>query len=396
MKETNFKHTDIGLIPQDWELKTLGEIGSFSKGSGISRTDAATGDIPAVRYGELYTIHDNLIKEFGSHISKQVATTAKKLTKGDIVFTCSGETKEDIGKSAAFLYDCEAYAGGDLIILSPDKDYSPEYLGFTTNSKECKEQKAARGQGDAVVHISAREISTIQIPLPPTIDEQKRIAEALQNIDSLIEALDEQIAKKQAIKTGAMQQLLTAKTRLQGFTGEWKEIVLSKIATITIGEFVHKNKQNPNGLYPVYNGGITETGYYDDFNNTANKIVISARGAAGYINKVERPYWAGNSSYSVGIINKEFDWIYIYYFMKSKQETLTENRQQGGGVPAVNKNQITDFVIFCPPTLAEQRAIAEVLSNMDAEIQAMQEERNKYALIKQGMMQELLTGKIRI
>ena len=193
-----------------------------------------------------------------------------------------------------------------------------------------------------------------------------------------------------------MQQLLTGKKRLAGFTGEWISVKLEKIATITIGEFVHKNKQNPNGLYPVYNGGVTETGYYDDYNNTANKIVISARGAAGFINKVEIPYWAGNSSYSIGVFDTNFDWIYVYYFMKSKEETLTGNRQQGGGVPAVNKNQITEFNIWAPPSIAEQSAIAAVLSGMDTEIAALEQKRDKYIAIKSGMMQDLLTGKIRL
>mgnify|MGYP002553115166 CR=1 FL=1 len=90
---------------------------------------------------------------------------------------------------------------------------------------------------------------------------------------------------------------------------------LGEVSNITIGEFVHKNKQNLNGKYPVYNGGTSNTGFYDEFNNTKNKIIISARGAnAGFVNRVFVNYWAGNSCYSIKINDpKELDWNYIYY-----------------------------------------------------------------------------------
>lgn len=100
---------------------------------------------------------------------------------------------------------------------------------------------------------------------------------------------------------------------------------LEKIATITIGEFVHKNKQNPNGEYPVFNGGISETGFYDEYNNTGNKIIVSARGAnAGYVNRFSKPYWAGNSCYTIDVIDKnKIDWIFVFYYLKNNQNKLT-------------------------------------------------------------------------
>ena len=145
MIETRFKDTDVGKIPVDWEVKQLADIGSFSKGCGISRADAITGAIPAVRYGELYTIHDFYIKEFGSFISQAIAQSSRRLRKGDILFTASGETKEDIGKSTAFNQDCDAYAGGDLIILTPRDGYNSIFLGLITNSDKSREQKASKG-----------------------------------------------------------------------------------------------------------------------------------------------------------------------------------------------------------------------------------------------------------
>ena len=111
------KMTEIGNLPSDWDVMSLSEIGRFSKGSGVTRDQSHSGDIPCVRYGELYTTHDNYIRSFSSFISAEVAKTATKLSKGDILFAGSGETKEEIGKAVAFVGDEEAYAGGDIIIL---------------------------------------------------------------------------------------------------------------------------------------------------------------------------------------------------------------------------------------------------------------------------------------
>ena len=127
MKTSKFKMTEIGEIPADWEVKRLGGVGSFSKGAGISRAQANSGKIPAVRYGELYTTHHNYIKRFESFISDEVAKESTQLTYGDIVFACSGETKEEIGKCAAFLGSEVAYAGGDLahyeFVFSQNQEY---------------------------------------------------------------------------------------------------------------------------------------------------------------------------------------------------------------------------------------------------------------------------------
>src|SRR5690606_3311011 len=100
MKVTEkYKQTEVGLIPSDWEIKSLDEVGKFSKGSGVKKDESLSGDIPCIRYGEIYTKHSDYIKQFYSFISEEVSNTAKRLKKGDILFAGSGETKEEIGKS---------------------------------------------------------------------------------------------------------------------------------------------------------------------------------------------------------------------------------------------------------------------------------------------------------
>lgn len=212
-KSPSYKQTELGLIPDDWEVKKLSEFGTFSKGSGISREESNTGEYPAVRYGELYTTHNDYIKSFYSHISYEVASKSKKINKGDLLFTCSGETKEDIGKCVAFIGNEKAYAGGDLLILSPTVNIDSLFYGFLLNTTVAVKQKSSMAQGDAVVHISAESIGKIRVPFPSK-EEQTSIANVLSSMDKEIETLNTKLEKYRNLKTAMMQQLLTGKIRL--------------------------------------------------------------------------------------------------------------------------------------------------------------------------------------
>ncbi|HSV98133.1 MAG TPA: restriction endonuclease subunit S [Spirochaetota bacterium] len=196
----------------EWEEKRLGQIGTFLKGSGVSREQSQSGKIPCVRYGEIYTHHEYFIKSFNSWISHDVAATATRLQHGDILFAGSGETKEEIGKCVAFVDDIEAYAGGDIVILRTE-NVDPLYLGYYLNTAPIIRQKASRGQGDAIVHISGTSLSEIQ-GLFPSLSEQTAIAAILSDMDAEIAALEEKLAKARQVKQGMMQELLTGRIRL--------------------------------------------------------------------------------------------------------------------------------------------------------------------------------------
>jgi type I restriction enzyme S subunit len=165
-----------------------------------------------VRYGEIYTTHDDCIREFHSWISQEVAATATPLEFGDLLFAGSGETKEEIGKCVAFLTAAEAYAGGDIVILRP-KGVDPLFLGYALNVPYIARQKASLGQGDAVVHISAAALGQVCLALP-SVDEQTAIAAVLSDMDGEIAALERHRDKTRAIKQGMMQELLTGRVRL--------------------------------------------------------------------------------------------------------------------------------------------------------------------------------------
>lgn len=195
-----------------WRDMALGETGAFLKGSGVARDDAQSGDLPCIRYGEIYTTHDDVIRDFQSWISPQVAAGAARLKQGDILFAGSGETKEEIGKCVAFVDDCEAYAGGDIVILRAH-GCDPVFLGYALNTPAVNRQKASFGQGDAVVHISASALAQVVVRVPP-LAEQTAIATALSDLDAEIAALEARIAKARLLKQGMMQELLTGRIRL--------------------------------------------------------------------------------------------------------------------------------------------------------------------------------------
>lgn len=196
----------------EWEVKRLGELGQFFKGSGVRKDDARSGVLPCVRYGELYTVHHDVVRHFTSHISDEVAQTARQIRQGDILFAGSGETKEEIGKCAAVVHEGPVYAGGDIVGFRPTTS-DGIFLSYLLNAPAAQKQKASRGQGDAVVHINASALSEIQISLP-CAEEQRAISGVLEDMDAEIQALESRLTKARAVKEGMMQNLLTGRVRL--------------------------------------------------------------------------------------------------------------------------------------------------------------------------------------
>lgn len=199
---------------EPWVTLKLEDLGEFFKGKGISRSESNSGNIPAIRYGEIYTYHNNYIREFKSFISRDVSDHSFPLIKGDICFAGSGETLEDIGKAVAFIDDYEAYAGGDIVVLRPNNNVCSLFIGFLLNTNPVRQQKANKGNGVSIMHISATGLAGIEVTFPSNIEEQQAIADILTSMDSEIEALENKLHKYEQIKQGMMQQLLTGKIRL--------------------------------------------------------------------------------------------------------------------------------------------------------------------------------------
>lgn len=401
MVKSGYKQTEIGVIPEDWEVKELGQIGIFSKGRGISKTESLSGDIPAIRYGEIYTKHHNIVRKHYSFINENVAKNSRLLKKGDLLFAGSGETKEEIGKTIAFVTEIEAYVGGDIVILSPKANLSSIYLGYLLNSKSIQKQKSANGQGDAVVHIYQSGLIDIKIPLPP-LPEQQAIAEALSDADAWIESLEQLIAKKRQIKQGAMQELLTPKENWEvKKLGNVCEIDPENLSSNTNFDF----QFNYISLENVEEGKLL--GYSEQKFSTApsrarrilrNGDVLIATVRPNLLShllfKSERLDFVCSTGFSVIRTNQNSGFIF-YHFFGSIVNNQINNLITGSNYPAISSRNIKDLEIPFP-SLSEQTRIATILSDMDAELEALEQQLAKARQIKQGMMQELLTGRLRL
>jgi type I restriction enzyme S subunit len=392
-----YKQTEAGVIPEEWDVLPMGSLGSFSKGQGIRKNEASSGKIPCVRYGEIYTHHNDFIRSFNSRISAEVAGTSRRIKKGDLLFAGSGETKEEIGKCVAFVGDEEAYAGGDIVILTPNKGNS-KFFGYLFNAPIVVRQKASKGQGDAIVHISSSALSSIAIPLPRTEAEQEAIATALSDVDALIGALDQLIVKKRDIKQAAMQQLLTGQTRLPGFSGEWEVIRVGDIFHVTRGQVLAMTKTTEECIgeyiYPVYSSQTKAyglAGYYKDY-LFENCITWTTDGAnAGDVKLRPEKFYCTNVC---GVLESENG--YSNLCVAAILNSVSKKYVSYIGNPKLMNNVVADIRIKIPSRIEEQTAIATVLSDIDAEIAALEARRDKTRALKQGMMQELLTGKTRL
>ena len=210
---TKFKNSELGRIPDGWKIKKLKDIGRFSKGKGISKKETSMRGVPCLRYAEIYTDHDFVIKKFESFIPQEIVSSSKRLRKNDLIFAGSGETVEDIGKSVAFIYDCEAYVGGDSIVLSPDSEVDIVFMAYQMNDDVRRVQLRKLGQGSSIIHIYASGLKEVDVSIPP-LPEQKKIASILTSVDEVTENTGAQVNKLQSLKKALMQDLLTGKIRV--------------------------------------------------------------------------------------------------------------------------------------------------------------------------------------
>ncbi len=381
----------------NWQTKKLGDIGTFFKGSGIPKDSARSGDLPAVRYGELYTSFDIFINQVRSSIDQSTAMSAAKILKGDILFAGSGETVEEIGKSAVYQLDQEGYAGGDIVIMRPGSDQDSRFLGQALNSDEARKQLRKFGQGQSVVHVYRKDLEKLELLLPEK-PEQERIVGVLEVWDEYIEKLEQKIALKEQLKKGLMQQLLTGKRRLPGFDGNWQKLKLSDIAEIRKGTQLNRSTLSDNrvGLnkYAVINGGIAPSGYTDSHNTKAGTITVSEGGnSCGYVNYIKEDFWLGGHCYEI-INNQKVDQTYLYPFLKAIQSKIMSLRV-GSGLPNIQKSSLDKLTVLLPTTKREQEEIGMIMLHSVTEIEQLEEKLQILKLQKKYLLKNLITGAIR-
>jgi len=223
----------------------------------------------------------------------------------------------------------------------------------------------------------------------PPIEEQRQIAEALRDTGELIRALEGVIAKKQAIKQGMMQQLLTGKTRLPGFTGEWVPGRLADVLKVRHGRN-QREVESPSGKFPILGtGGVigrTDTPLYSQ-----PSVLIGRKGTIDRPQFRDTPFWTVDTLFYTELAASS-DPRFLYYFFTTVD---WRSMNEASGVPSLNSSRIESVKIQIPP-LDEQRAIGSALRDLELEIEALEEKLAKSTAIKSGMMQELLTGRTRL
>ncbi len=400
----DFKKAKLGWIPGGWKLKRLGELGSFSKGKGITKAELVQSGLPCIRYGELYTTHDFTIKEFVSFISKETANASREIKEGDILFAGSGETIEEIGKAAAFTKKGKAYAGGDVIILSTNKNVNTGCLSYILEVDYVRKQKRRLGQGNSVVHIYPNDLSKLKILLPP-LSEQCTIAKLLSTWDTAISKHKQLITQKELRKKWLMQNLLSGKKRLKGFNGAWKEMRLR--------HFINEYKMKPKDIrsYTILTSAKTglmkQTDYYGNNRITNRKNAdynVIPPNHVTYRSRSDDGLFTFNKN-TLGIIglisgyypvftikngNIDFFLMYLNYYRQKLTKYSIGTSQL---VLSFNALKSASFEL---PSYEEQTAIARVLQTADKEIELLKAKTEKIREQKKGLMQVLLTGKKRL
>ena len=402
----------------NWQTKKLGDVGAFSKGSGIPKDSAQSGELPAVRYGELYTSFDTFIRNTRSKIDQEIANSATRITKGDILFAGSGETVDEIGKSAVYLLDEVGYAGGDIVIMHPNIEHYAPYLGYLLNSETARKELRKAGQGQSVVHIYRKDLENLALDIPEK-PEQQRIVGILEVWDEYIEKLEQKIALKEQLKKGLMQQLLTGRRRLPGFSDAW--------ITVSLGEVGHARTSSVDKLSVAGEQSVRLLNYMDIYRRdhisnsdtfqmvtAKNTQIITSdlkKGDVLFTPSSETPTDIGHSAVVIEDLPLT---VFSYHLMRlrMKDRYLSVNfaaycfktrafynelwkRAQGATRFTLSKEALESAKITIPADLEEQDQIAGILEVVDREIETLRSTLREIKLQKKYLLKNLITGTIR-
>ena len=409
----------------NWKRIKIGD--SFDFKNGLSKEKEYFGKgTPIVNYTDVYKN-----RELGkSDVKGKVTLTADeikrfKVEKYDVFFTRTSETPDEVGYASVLLEEIDnCVFSGFVLRAHPKNDlFYPEYCKYCFMTPDVREAISKTCTYTTRALTNGRQLSEIEIVLPP-VQEQKRIANALTDIDKLIYSFEKQIAKKKAIKQGAMQELLTGKKRLPGFSGEWQTFVFGELFDfIPNNAFTRAQMSDSGKVKNIHYGDIlTKYGAYVDGGCDAipyiSKEVDLARfaercylqsgdiiiadtaedetvGKALEVVNVDCPILAGQHTLLCRPKIAFAEKFLGYYLNAACYHDQLLPYIVGTKVSSVSKASVAQTKLIVPE-YEEQQAIAEILSNMDSEIEALERKLEKYRQVKQGMMQQLLTGKIRL
>ena len=419
-----YKWTEVGVIPTDWYVFTVGELFDFLRTASNSRADLGDSGIVAyVHYGDLHIRFNHFIDFSRDNVPRLMAgesVTAARLLDGDLIVADASEDEAGVGKSVEVrnLGTTEAVSGlHTLLLRSKNRRVQDGYRGYLLENEPVKVQLRRLATGLKVFGISKQALRDVRIPLPSPA-EQRAIAEALSDVDGMLATLEALIAKKRAIKRAAMQQLLTGKTRMPGYSGDWTEVNMASdsILKARIGwQGLTTAEYLTSGDYYLVTGtdfirGRINWGHcffvdYSRFVQDTNiqlapdDVLLTKDGTIGKVGFVDSLPLPATLNSGIFVLRPKKDAyvpIYLYYVLTSQIfGNFLERLQAGSTISHLYQKDFVDFT-FKAPQLSEQRAIAALLSDIDAEIAALEQRQDKTRAIKQGMMQQLLTGRARL
>ncbi|MBA5872253.1 MAG: restriction endonuclease subunit S [Nitrospira sp. CR2.1] len=401
-----YKQTEAGVIPEDWEVKSLGTFVGLQRGHDLTERDRRPGEVPVMGSAGPNGFHDTAL----------VCGPGVVLGRSGASFGRAHYCKTDFWPHNTALYITDFFGNHPLFAF-----YFLKAIDFSRHNS-----------GGAQQSLNRNFIAPIQIAVPKR-DEQEAIAEALSDADALIESLEQLLAKKRQVKQGAMQELLTGKKRLPGFEikpgykqsevglipNDWNQYTIRDIATkvgsgVTPTGGIRRYKEFGRPFVRSQNVGwgsllLDDLAFIDEETHSAfpatelkkHDVLLNITGASiGRTTLADDRLVGGNVNQHVCIIrldaSKAIPKFINLFLLSSLGQRQIDSFQAGGNRQGLNFSQINSLKIPLPPTKAEQTAIAAVLSDMDAEIAALETKLAKARQLKQGMMQELLTGRIRL
>ena len=389
------KDTEVGVIPNDWEVTSISNVADVKTGpfgSALHERDYVRDGTPIItveHLGDFGVTHANLPQV--SDVDRR-RLSSYELDLGDIVFSRVGSIDRN-----ALIKEHETgwLFSGRLLRVRPNKDrgFAP-FLSYQFHSDPFIRRVRDVSVGQTMPCINTKILNNVAVVMPP-LPEQRAIAEVLGDVDALIGALDSALAKKRNLKQAAMQQLLTGQKRIPGFHGKWETKRLGEVSNIKTGSRNNEDKVE-DGQYPFFVRS-QEVERINSYSHNCEAILVPGEGRIGSIfHYINGRFDVHQRVYAITQFKPEISGKFIYFYLLKNFGVWAMQNTVKATVDSLRLPTFQTFEMQLPPTFAEQTAIAEVLSDMDAEIAALEQRRDKTRALKQGMMQELLTGRIRL
>lgn len=403
-------------IPDDWSVITLGNYAQIFRGGSprpiqafLTTSDKGVNWIKIGDVGE----KDKFIKSTEEKIVPEGVSRSRMVFRGDLILSNS------MSYGRPYIMNIEGCIhDGWLVIQKYDRVFDRDYLYYALSSGLTMKQYVAMAAGSSVQNLNKEKVSKIVLPCP-RISEQKSIAEVLSDIDTLIIDLKKLIRKKKDIRQGTMQMLVTGKKRLDGFSGDWVKINLAKNSRLkarigwqglTTAEYLDEGYSYLITGTDFKDGRINWNGChyvnYDRYVQDPNiqvsngDLLLTKDGTIGkvaYISDLNRPATLNSGVFVVKPITDAYTAHFMFYVLESSVfKEFLQQLSAGSTINHLYQKDLVKFDLYVPPTTEEQEAIIGILCDMDLDIYKLEEKLSKYQKIKQGMMDELLTGKVRL